>query len=67
MKEVSRIDDEEMFSDLEEGCGGTGFLNCFCGGDLCVCDLNGVVECDSCEDCDFDYRDYEDWDEEDEA
>ena len=69
MKEVSMNDGEEIaepgpISDLEEGCGGTGFLNCFCGGDQCVCHPSGGIECDGCDDCDWED---EDWDEEDEA
>lgn len=58
--EVDEQDEYGPYSDLDEGCAGTGFLNCFCGGDLCVCDLNGGVECDGCEDCDWCN---EDWDE----
>lgn len=34
------------------GCGGTGTLHCYCGGDQCVCHNHGEVECDGCEDCD---------------
>ena len=44
----------ELFDDsgLEEGCGGGGTLNCFCGGDFCVCHHHGSTECPGCEDCD---------------
>ncbi len=50
---------------LEDGCGGTGYLNCFCGGDFCVCGLQGGMDCGGCEDCeeddpDYDPSDYED-------
>lgn len=34
-----------------ETCGGTGMLNCYCGGDQCVCHNHGEVECFGCEDC----------------
>lgn len=36
------------------GCGGLGFVQCECGGDMCVCHHHGEVECDGCEDCDSD-------------
>lgn len=36
---------------LESGCGGTGTLHCYCGGDQCVCHNHGEVDCDGCEDC----------------
>jgi hypothetical protein len=42
---------------LEEACGGSGYLNCYCGGDLCVCHHHGGIECDGCEDCDLDEDD----------
>lgn len=35
---------------LEETCEGTGFLICNCGGDLCVCGMDGEP-CPGCEDC----------------
>lgn len=38
----------------DRGCGGTGSINCYCGGDLCVCGNNGSIECDGCEDCERD-------------
>jgi len=57
----------EMFEECgDDGCGGTGTLNCHCGGDLCVCHNHGEVECPGCPDCDrgdedgFDDRDWED-------
>jgi hypothetical protein len=45
---------DELYSDedLEETCGGTGVLHCFCGGDFCVCHNHGEVPCHGCEDCD---------------
>lgn len=49
---------EDLFAPecLEEGCGGTGSLNCFCGGDQCVCHFHGETECTGCEDCCDDYE-----------
>ena len=38
------------------GCGGTGTLICYCGGDQCVCHNHGEVECFGCEDCSQDER-----------
>lgn len=37
---------------LDYGCSGTGYVNCHCGGDQCVCGNFGEVECHGCEDCD---------------
>lgn len=45
---------EELFDDdgLDEDCGGTGYLHCYCGGDQCVCHRHGQeVECNGCEFC----------------
>ncbi len=59
---------EELFSDdpFLDNCGGTGFLYCHCGGDLCVCHHHGQeIECPGCEDCnggDDDPRDFDDID-----
>ncbi len=36
---------------LDETCGGTGALYCYCGGDQCVCHFHGETQCDGCEDC----------------
>jgi hypothetical protein len=44
---------------LSRTCGGTGWLDCECGGDLCVCTLNGGIDCPGCEDC----RTHDDYDE----
>jgi hypothetical protein len=46
---------EELFDDsgLDDSCAGTGFVNCLCGGDSCVCHHHGETECAGCEDCDF--------------
>ena len=35
----------------EEACGfceGWGYVDCHCGGDLCVCDYNGEIPCYQC-------------------
>lgn len=55
---------EELFSgELAGGCGGLGYIDCRCGGDLCVCHNHGEIDCHGCEDCedldeDFDDDDY---------
>lgn len=38
---------------LDTRCGGSGILNCHCGGDLCVCGNFGEVYCEGCSDCEF--------------
>lgn len=43
-----------------ETCGGTGVLNCYCGGDQCVCHNHGEVECFGCADCEQDSDEYDD-------
>lgn len=54
-----------MLDFLDSTCGGTGTLYCYCGGDNCVCELNGEMDCDGCRDCqdcddaDDDYEDNE--------
>lgn len=30
-------------------CKNTGEVDCYCGGDLCVCDNNGVYPCPACD------------------
>ncbi len=45
---------------LDEGCGGTGSLNCYCGGDSCVCHWHGATECPGCDDCEGDEEDFYD-------
>ena len=52
---------DPFYSDngLVEGCGGTGTVECLCGGDQCVCHNHGEVECDGCEDCDYNADDDE--------
>lgn len=53
---------EELFclDSLERTCGGSGELQCRCGGDLCVCHNHGQVECLGCEDCETNDEDYDD-------
>lgn len=53
---------DDEFADLEESCGGTGVLHCFCGGDFCACELGGEYPCDGCEDCN---PDGDGWDDDD--
>ena len=59
---------EDLFDDsgLEDHCAGTGSLNCYCGGDFCVCHYHGETECPGCPDCqgdaddsDYDPEDYD--------
>jgi hypothetical protein len=61
---------DELFDDalFDQPCGGSGYLDCYCGGDQCVCHHHGQeVECPGCEDCRLndDDRDDDDdaWDE----
>jgi hypothetical protein len=59
---------EELFdeSGLEDGCNGTGSVNCFCGGDQCVCHFHGETECPGCKDCEWGEDEWDDdYDEED--
>lgn len=52
--------DELFADDFPGGCGGSGYLDCECGGDnLCVCHNHGQVECPGCDECEYD--DEEDW------
>jgi len=57
---------DELFGDLDEGCGGTGHVGCHCGGDQCVCHYHGQErECPGCDQCperddwDDDFDDYD--------
>lgn len=50
--------DDDVFS---KGCGGTRSLNCYCGGDQCVCHHHGEVECPGCDECGID----DDWGDDD--
>jgi len=45
-------------------CNNTGWLDCYCGGDLCVCENNGEYPCPYCDggaacddDCDLEEYD----------
>jgi hypothetical protein len=53
--------------DFEEYCGGGGHIDCYCGGDFCVCHNHGGYDCPGCPDCeeerDDDWQD--DYDDED--
>lgn len=44
---------------LDETCGGSMTLHCYCGGDLCVCHNHGEMECPGCDDCKPDGDDYD--------
>ncbi len=51
---------DELFDDAvyELDCGGTGTLECYCGGDQCVCHHHGQeIECPGCQDCGYESRD----------
>lgn len=54
---------DELFDDYvySQTCGGSGYLNCECGGDFCVCHHHGEIECGGCEDCEDPDDYYEDW------
>jgi len=47
---ASELFDDEVYS---QSCGGSGYLDCECGGDICVCHHHGEIECAGCEDCEF--------------
>ena len=48
---------DELFDDPDEGCGGTGYVYCYCGGDQCVCHHHGQeIECPGCDECPEDGR-----------
>lgn len=42
---------DAYFAPVRETCGGSGVIDCHCGGDLCVCHNHGEVECLGCEEC----------------
>lgn len=52
---------DELFAPIPDRCGGAGFFDCDCGGDLCVCHNHGEVECFGCEDCDPVDPQYDGW------
>lgn len=52
---------EELFEPLPTRCGGYGVVECYCGGDLCVCHNHGEQDCLGCKDCEgFDEDDWHD-------
>jgi hypothetical protein len=48
------------YAPIHGGCGGDGYLDCHCGGDMCVCHNHGEVECFGCPDCQGDNEDDDD-------
>lgn len=50
---------EELFEPLPTRCGGSGVIDCHCGGDLCVCHNHGEQDCFGCPDCEG--ADDDDW------
>lgn len=42
---------DPYFAPVSGECGDTGSINCYCGGDQCVCHNHGEVECLGCPDC----------------
>jgi len=55
---------DEMFDMeiFEQDCGGSGVLNCECGGDICTCHNHGEVQCPGCPDCEEFDEDMDDYD-----
>jgi hypothetical protein len=51
---------DDLFAPLPARCGGSGYFDCHCGGDLCVCHNHGEVDCVGCQDCEG-YDDEDDW------
>lgn len=47
------------YAEVEGTCGGFGVIQCYCGGDLCVCHNHGEVECFGCPDCEQGEDDFE--------
>lgn len=45
------------FAPVGGSCGGTGTLDCICGGDFCVCHNHGEAECEGCPDCEIPLED----------
>ena len=46
------------YAPLPTCCGGSGMIDCHCGGDQCVCHWHGETGCMGCEDCEQ-YDDYD--------
>lgn len=53
------VDELFAWEGLDESCGGSGELHCYCGGDFCVCHFHGSTECDGCPDCTDDDDDFD--------
>lgn len=47
--------DDLFSSDIDDSCGGSGLLRCYCGGDQCVCHNHGEIECPGCDDCESEF------------
>lgn len=45
------------YAPLPSRCDGYGTLQCYCGGDFCVCHWHGETECFGCPDCQGDEMD----------
>jgi hypothetical protein len=52
----------ELFNDdhLDSLCGGSGKVECRCGGDVCVCHHHSQASCLGCEDCEIEDPDHSD-------
>lgn len=50
--------DDDSFGQSGGECGGTRSINCYCGGDFCVCHHHGAYECDGCAECEYEADDY---------
>jgi hypothetical protein len=42
------LDDLHDEPDYCDNCNNTGYVDCHCGGDLCVCENYGEFECPKC-------------------
>jgi hypothetical protein len=43
--------DDDFYGERHEychRCNNTGYVNCYCGGDLCFCENQGETECPKC-------------------
>lgn len=58
---------EELFDEYvyDQTCDGSGHLDCYCGGDFCVCHHHGSAECPGCSECEGGPRDDDFYDDED--
>lgn len=50
---------DAYFAPVHGSCGGSGELECHCGGDLCVCHNHGGAACHGCPDCQDEFLDYD--------